>query len=253
MSADACRVDLHVKVLDETVVARARAAGLDAIVYAPHFTRITQARTAAARYSTDDLLVVPAREIFTGTWRDRRHILAIGLTDPIPDFITLEAAMAELERQDAAVLAPHPEFTTVSLTEADLHTYADQIHATEVFNPKHLGYQNRRAERLAEAIDSPPFASSYAHLRRTVGAAHTTLQTAVTDEADLVGALQSGVERTIRQPDGLERVSTSLPEMAHLFWENSWKKADRLFLSGTESTHPEHLAYDGQFDDVAVY
>jgi hypothetical protein len=42
-------------------------------------------------------------------------------------------------------------------------------------------------------------------------------------------------------------------EFAHLGYENSWKKLDRLFLSGTEPTHPSNVAYDGRFDDVAVY
>jgi hypothetical protein len=38
-----------------------------------------------------------------------------------------------------------------------------------------------------------------------------------------------------------------------LGYENSWEKVDRLFLSGTEPTHPGHIAYGGRFDDVAVY
>ena len=69
--AESFRVDLHVKVLDERVVERAKARGLDALVYAPHFTRLPAIRARAARFSDDDLLVVPAREVFTGSWRDR--------------------------------------------------------------------------------------------------------------------------------------------------------------------------------------
>ncbi|PHQ46649.1 metal-dependent phosphoesterase, partial [Halorubrum sp. C3] len=34
------RVDAHVKVLDDEVVARAKDRGIDALVYAPHFTRL---------------------------------------------------------------------------------------------------------------------------------------------------------------------------------------------------------------------
>jgi len=61
------RVDCHVKVLNERVVERAKRAGLDALVYAPHFTRLPEIRERAAAYSDDELLVVPAREVFTGT------------------------------------------------------------------------------------------------------------------------------------------------------------------------------------------
>ena len=42
-------------------------------------------------------------------------------------------------------------------------------------------------------------------------------------------------------------------EFAHLGWENTWTKFDRLFLSGMEPTHPDHVAYDGRFDAESVY
>ncbi|MFW6320736.1 MAG: PHP domain-containing protein, partial [Halohasta sp.] len=56
---------MHTKILTDAVVDRAKRRGLDVLVYAPHFTRLPEIRRRAARYSDDDLLVVPAREIFT--------------------------------------------------------------------------------------------------------------------------------------------------------------------------------------------
>ena len=258
------RVDLHVKVLDEEVVRRAKRAGLDAMVYAPHFRRLPEIRELAIRYTDDELLVVPAREVFTGSWRNRKHVLALGLSEPVPDFITLEGAMAEFARQDAVVLAPHPEFATVSLTEADLRAYRDEIHAVETFNPKHLPSHNRRAREIADELDLPAFTSSYAHLRRTVGVAHTAFEREVLLESagdagddgaivDLLEALRSGAPRRVVHRDGVARWRASATELAHLCWENSWQKIERLFLTGTEPTHPDHIAYDGRFDDVAVY
>ena len=247
------RVDCHVKVLDDRVIERARRAGLDAIVYAPHFTRLPEIRERAAAYSSDDLLVIPAREVFTGSWRNRRHVLAIGLREPVPDFIPLEAAMAEFERQDAAVLVPHPTFANVSFEEADLRAHADVIDALEIFNPKHLPSHNRRARHLADIHSTPPFTSSYAHLPRTVGIAHTAFETTIEREADLVAALREGIARRVVYDNSLERWTTTATELGHLLYENTWKKMDRLFLSGTEPTHPKHIAYDGRFDDVAVY
>ncbi|WP_243641464.1 PHP-associated domain-containing protein [Natrarchaeobius halalkaliphilus] len=247
------RVDCHVKVLDDTVVARARRAGFDAIVYAPHFTRLPEIRRRAAVYSSDDLLVVPAREVFTGSWHDRKHVLAIGLDEPVPDFISLDAALTEFERQNAAVLAPHPEFATVSLTAADLKRYAETIDAVDIFNPKHLRSHNRRARNLASELGLAPFTSSYAHLPRSVGIAHTEFDAEIETEADLVATLTDGVSRRVVHRNGLERVRTTARELAHLIYENTWKKADRLFLSGIEPTHPRHIAYDGRFDDVSVY
>ena len=247
------RVDCHVKVLDEAVVERAIDVGLDAIVYAPHFTRIPEIRREAASYSREELRVIPAREVFTGSWRNRKHVLAIGLEEPVPDFIPLETAMAEFERQDAAVLAPHPEFLNVSLGESDLRRYRDVVDAVEIFNPKYLPSHDRRARELAESMGFPPFTSSYAHLPRTVGVAHTAFDAAIDAADDLVDALRDGVARRVVHHNGRRRWRTTAAELAHLGYENTWKKVDRLFLSGTEPTHPHHIAYDGRFDDVSVY
>jgi predicted metal-dependent phosphoesterase TrpH len=250
---DEFRVDFHVKVLDETVAQRAKDRGLDALVYAPHFTRLPDIRARAERFSDDELLVVPAREVFTGDWRNRKHVLAVGLDEPVPDFISLEGAMAEFERQGAAVLAPHPEFATVSLEAHDLRAHGNQIDAIEVYNPKHWAHHNERARELAREFDIPVFGSSYAHLPKTVGEVWTAFDESFDTEAELVEALKSGVDRRVYHRDGFGHRARCLAEFGHLFYENTWEKVDRLFLSGTEPTHPDHIAYDGQFDGVSVY
>lgn len=251
--SDEFRVDPHVKVLDERVVERAKARGLDALVYAPHFTRLPTIEAVAQHHSDEDLLVVPAREVFTGTWRDRKHVLALGLSEPVPDFCTLEGTMAELRRQDATVLAPHPEFATVSLDASDVRTYDDLVAAVEAYNPKLLPHQNDRARMVARETDKPAFASSYAHLRGTVGEVWTAFEEPFETDEDLIGAFQQGVPRRLYHRDGAGHELRCAAEFAHLCYENTWEKFDRLFLSGTEPTHPDHVAYRGQFDDVAVY
>lgn len=250
---DRFRLDAHVKILDEQVVERAKARGLDALIYAPHFVRLPEIRSRAERFSDSDLLVIPGREVFTGDWRNRKHILAVGLSEPVPDFITLEGAMAEFERQNAAVLAPHPEFATVSLEAHDIRAHRDRIHGVEVYNPKNLETHNERARELATLIDIPPFGSSYAHLRRTVGEVWTEFEREFETASEVVEALRDGHPRRVYHRDGAEHHLRCAAEFAHLFYENSWGKLDRLFLSGTEPTHPKHIAYDGRFDDVSVY
>ncbi|WP_439028705.1 PHP-associated domain-containing protein [Haloarchaeobius sp. DT45] len=244
---------MHVKVLDETVVERAKSRAIDVLVYAPHFVRLPEIRRRAAAFSDDELLVVPAREIFTGDWRNRRHVLAVGLEDPVPDFITLDGAMAELTRQDAAVLAPHPEFLNVSLDEHELQTWGGEIDAVEAYNPKLLAHWKRRASEIVDDEGWAPFGSSYAHLRQSIGEVWTEFDRSVDTEADLVSALKEGMSREVRRQRGLRHRLRCLVEFAHLGYENSWTKIDRLFLSGTEPTHPRHIAYEGRFDDVAVY
>lgn len=247
------RVDAHVKVLNDAVVARAKARDIDVLVYAPHFTRLPDIEERADAFSDDDLLVVPAREVFTGDWRDRRHVLAFGLTDPVPDFITFEGAMAEFERQDAAVLVPHPGFATVSLTRPEIEAHANRFDAIETYNAKLLPHQNRRCRQIAADVGLEGFGTSYAHLPRTVGEAWTEFDRDLSTMADLVAAITDGAERTVAHRPGLTHRLRGLVEFSHLLYENTWKKLDRLFLSGMEPTHPEHVAYGGRFDEVSVY
>jgi predicted metal-dependent phosphoesterase TrpH len=247
------RVDLHVKTLDETVVARAEERGIDVLVYAPHYTRLPTIRARAERFSTDDVLVVPGREVFTGAWHDRRHVLAVDPDDPVPDFVTLGGALAALREQATAVLVPHPGFANVSLDAADVAQHAGAVHGVETHNAKLLGYQNRRARRIGRDTGLPAFGSSYAHLRASVGEAWTAFDRPIESAADLVTALREGVPRRVVRRNGAGSTARSLVEFAHLGYENTWGKVDRVLLSGMEPTHPGHVAYDGAFDDVRVY
>lgn len=244
---------MHVKTLDERVVDRAKARGIDALVFAPHFVRLPRVRKLAERYTDDDLLVIPAREVFTGDWRTRRHVLAVGLTDPVPDFITLEAAFAEFDRQRAAVLVPHPGFANVSLGRTEVTAYRDSVDAVETYNAKCLAYHNRRGQCIARDLDLSAFGSSYAHLTETVGEAWTEFDAPIDSEADLVAALKRDAPRRVVRRRGLGHRARGLLEFAHLGWENTWGKVDRLFFSGMEPTHPDNLVYERRFDDVSVY
>lgn len=249
---DGTRVDMHVKVLSERVVQRAKSRGIDVLVYAPHFTRLPEARRQAERFSDEELLVVPGRELFTGDWHSRRHLLAVGLSRPIPDFITFEGAMGELARQNAVALVPHPGFATVSLTGPEIHSNLRRLHGIETYNAKLFPHQNDRARTIAAETELPPFGSSYAHLEATVGEAWTQFEREIGSESELVSALRAGAPRRVFRRSGLTHRLRGLVEYTHLFWENSYEKFDRVFLSGTEPTHPTHVAYDDRFEDVMV-
>jgi predicted metal-dependent phosphoesterase TrpH len=247
------RVDPHVKVLDERIVARAKRRGLDALVYAPHFTRLPDIESRARRFSDGELLVVPARELFTGSWRNRKHVLAVGLSEPVPDFLSLGATMRELDRQSAAVLAPHPEFATVSLDAADLGRYGGVVDAVEVYNPKHWRRHNDRARDLARETGLPAFGSSYAHLGGSVGEVWTAFEEPLDSATALVEAFREGAARRVFRRRGRSHALRCRAEFAHLAWENTWEKFERVVLRGREPTHPRHPAYGGRFEDDAVY
>ena len=251
--AEGTRVDMHVKVLSDRVVERAAAHGIDVLVYAPHFTRLPEINAEAESYSTEEVTVVPAREVFTGDWANRRHLLVIGLDEPLPDFITFEAALAECDRQHAAVVVPHPGFANVSLTKPEIRAHRDRLDAVETYCAKLFGYQNRRGQRVADELDIPGFGSSYAHLAGTTGEAWTTFDQQIDATAELVEALRTEVPREVVHRSTAGHRGYQLLEYVHLGYENSWKKIDRLLLSGDEPTHPRNVVYEGRFDDVSVY
>lgn len=247
------RVDLHVKVLDEEVIRRAERREIDVLVYAPHFTRYPSIVEKANRYSTDEVTVIPARELFAGPWWNRRHVLAIGLSDPVPDFLPLSVTIDELRNQGAAILIPHPTFLSVSLTADEVRSYRHAIDAIEVRNPKHLPSHNRNAKNLADELEIPGFSSSYAHLKRSIGVYWTTVEAPVETANQLCEAIRTGSIGGIGQHGGGRHLSTRFPEFMHLFWENSWEKFDRVIRSEQEPTHPTHPAYPDRFAEMSVY
>lgn len=228
-AAEGFRVDMHVKVLDEQVVRRAKARGLDALVYAPHFTSLPEIERRAAAYTDSELLVVPAREVFTGDWRNRNHLLAVGLDRPVPDFITLEGALLECRNQGAATLVPHPGFLTVSLDGEDVKQYRSLVDSVEVYNSKFWPHHSRRASLIAENASQPTFASSYAHLRRSVGEAWTGFDRADV-EPDRPLARGSGV----RSIDGRSAVGRSTSERSAENGTKGWL-VDRTWSARVEA------------------
>lgn len=234
------RVDVHVKVLDDRVKSVALDRGLDAIVYAPHFTPWPAIVDRAAHFSDERLTVIPARELFTGPWNDRKHVLALDLDAPIPDFRDLDWTMAELERQDACVIAPHPAFFTISLSAGDIHRYDDLIDAVEVYNPKFLPWHGPRARRIARDVDRPMVASSYAHLRTSVGAVAVDLDASDRSVPAIVDAIRTGRIDVI---DGPAPLPTMVGELAHLLYENTLHKLPRLRGATHLATHPSQALY----------
>lgn len=239
-------VDTHVKVLDERVRRLAIRRGIDAIVYAPHYTPWPTIVEQAAAVSDERLTVVPGRELFTGGWRNRTHVLALDLSAPIPDFLPLETTMDELDRQDACVLAPHPTYLTMSLSPDQLRRHRDQIDAIEVYNPKMLRHHHRRAGRLADRLDRPVLASSYAHLRGTVGVAGTRFEVDSATAGSIISAIRAGDIGGIEVPDPPQRWFRSASELAHLVWENTAKRVRRRG-AGKPATHPTADVYGGRF------
>lgn len=245
-------IDLHVKILNAHVVQRAKTRGLDGVVYAPHFTPLPEIQRRAREFSDDELFVLPAREIFTGNWKNRKHLLALNLTDPIPDFIRLEDTMSELGRQDAIILVPHPRYATVSLSRADIEEYQKMIHGIEVYNLKYFWFHCSRAKEIAESLDLPEFGSSYAHLRGSVGEVSTYFPECVAEEEAVLSAIRQGARRVVQKNSGSLHSGRRITEIGHLCYENTIQKLHYTFLERRETT-PDNPVYGGRFDAASVY
>lgn len=251
--AESTRVDLHVKILDDEVVRRAKQAGLDVLVYAPHFTHLSEIRERAQQYTDDELLVVPARECFIDRWNQRRHVLVVDPSEPIPDFLTFEATMAELDRRDETLLAPHPEFLTMSLSEADIREYRDAFDAIEVFCPKNFWFHTRRMKAIAGDLDLPTYVSSYSHLPQTVGEAWVEFERPIETADDLTAAIEAGADPGCYRNDGLAHLLKRRLEFLHLGKENTWDKFKRVVVEDEEPTNPYNSNYDERFVDDVSY
>lgn len=242
------RVDLHVKVLDTSVVRRAKKAGLDVLVYAPHFTHLSDIRDEAERYTDDELVVVPARECFTGRWNRRRHVLVVDPSEPIPDFLPFEQTMTELDRRDETVLAPHPEFLTMSVAREDIHEYRNVFDAVEVFCPKNTRYHTRRMHEVATETGLSTYVSSYAHLPHTVGEVWVEYDVPIETAEDLRAALTGERECRHRRKDGLTHLLKRCGEIAHLGYENTWERLRRMALQPCEPTNHRNPRYDDRYN-----
>ena len=247
------RVDCHIKKLSPSVIARAAARGVDAVIYAPHFTPLPEIEATAAAYADAPVMVIPGREIFTGTWRSRRHILAVGMSAPVPDFITLEGALETLSEQGATVLVPHPGFANVSLTAAEVASHHERLDAIEQENFKSRRRHNRRAREIADRSGLPTFGSSYAHLPASVGATVTVFDGTLPDAASVIAAIAGDRHRRIVSELRPQSQLQGILEFSHLGWENTVQKLRRLGTPGFAATHPEAPVYADRFDDVTVY
>lgn len=244
----AAKLDAHVKLLNTAVCERAIAGGIDALVYAPHFTPWPDIVDRAEHFSSEDLLVVPGRELFTGPWNERRHLLALGLTEPIPDFISLERTLAELDEQGATVVVPHPTYLSMSMSTADIHRYRAHLDAIEVYNPRCLPWHHARARELASRLDLPIVASSYAHLRSSVGTGWVELTERPVSPADVISSINGGLVDGVGTIGSFGRRVTAGKELGHMCWENTGKKLAMALSSQQVATHPSAAIYAGRFD-----
>ncbi|MFC7076008.1 PHP domain-containing protein [Haloarcula halophila] len=176
-SSRTVRVDPHLhtvasydaQTMPETLLARAREVGLDAVVVTDHDT-VEGARIVADLAPEYDLVGVVGCEISTAGG----HLLAIGVDDPPDPGRPLAETARAVQQEGGVAVVPHPFQRSRHGASADAITAVDGI---EVYNAHTLtNIRNRQAERFASVREYPAYGGSDAHRVAGIGHAATAVE-----------------------------------------------------------------------------
>jgi predicted metal-dependent phosphoesterase TrpH len=158
----------------EEVVDRAVSVGLDFLVITDHdsFEAFEVVESYARKKG---LVLVPGAEITTKpstVLRRRCHILAIGVTDAVKSFITIEDTLKQIKDRNGIAIAAHPFCSQFAKTLYIGHQVGDYaFDGIEVFNSSEISEDNRKSAALATVLGLPGFAGSDAHSLENIGKA----------------------------------------------------------------------------------
>ncbi|WP_067077039.1 CehA/McbA family metallohydrolase [Methanoculleus horonobensis] len=169
----------------EEILRRAEAVGLDAIAITDHDT------VEGALYALDcdtSVTVIPGTEVST----KQGHLLALGITEPLPDGLDFFETVAVARVRGALLILPHPYHRWRHGVGRRLAAGIGAVDAVEVFNSRYItGSANRKAAVIAKRFGKPGVAGSDAHNARYVGFG-VTYVTAEPDAASILAAIREG-------------------------------------------------------------
>jgi predicted metal-dependent phosphoesterase TrpH len=169
----------------EDILRRAEAVGLDAVAITDHDT------VEGALYALEcdtSVTVIPGTEISTR----QGHLLALGVTEPLPAGLDFFETVALAHAQGALLILPHPYHRWRHGVGRRLAAGIGAVDAVEVFNSRYItGSANRKAAVIARTFGKPGVAGSDAHNARYVGFG-VTYVTAEPDVASILSAIREG-------------------------------------------------------------
>jgi predicted metal-dependent phosphoesterase TrpH len=132
--------------------------------------------------------VIPGTEIST----KQGHLLALGVTKPLPAGLDFFETVALAHAQGALLILPHPYHRWRHGVGRRLAAGIGAVDAVEVFNSRYItGSANRKAAIIAKRFGKPGVAGSDAHNARYVGFGITYV-TAEPDAASILSAIREG-------------------------------------------------------------
>jgi len=167
----------------EEILRRAEQIGLDAIAITDHDT------VEGALYAMEcdtPVIVIPGTEVST----QQGHLLALGVTEPIPAGRDFLETVALARSRGALLILPHPYHRWRHGVGRRLAAGIEAVDAVEVFNSRYItGSANRKAALIARKFGKSGIAGSDAHNARYVGFG-VTYVVAEPDAASIISAIR---------------------------------------------------------------
>ena len=151
-----------------TLLAAAKAAGLDKIAITDH-NEVSGAHEARAlAEEMDGIEVIVAEEVKTA---DQGEVIGLFIEKKIPKGLTLQETIAEIQAQGGLVYVPHPFDRMHSVPDYEhLLAVVEDVDAIEVFNPRvAFSAFNEEAARFAEKYRIVAGAGSDSHVAAGLG------------------------------------------------------------------------------------
>ena len=122
------------------------------------------------------------------------HILAYGVGEKLPNKLSPEETIEEIESLGGISVIPHP-YRRISGIGGKI-ARSLRPSAIETLNARSPAGENARAMKLAEALDTPQTGGSDAHELEYLGNAYTLFPSGLVTEEELLEALRKGKART---------------------------------------------------------
>jgi predicted metal-dependent phosphoesterase TrpH len=190
----------HDSVLNpDDLVVRAKAAGLDAIVFTEHDT-VWDMKSIEELRAKHNFLVLAGVEIST----DDGHILAFGIDRYVFGMHRSRELASYTERAEGVLVAAHPyrrqmpwfsrndEEYQAALEKASRNPAYQYVSGLEELNGRGSDKENEFSLRLAEMMKQPGTAGTDSHAISDVGKVATYFEREIHDERELIAELKAG-------------------------------------------------------------
>ncbi|HQW51068.1 MAG TPA: PHP domain-containing protein [Tepidiformaceae bacterium] len=190
----------HDSVLNpDDLIVRAKAAGLDAIVFTEHDT-VWDHKSIEELRAKHNFLVLAGVEIST----DDGHILAFGIDKYVFGMHRSKELASYVEQSDGAMVAAHPyrrqmpwfsrneDEYKAALEKASRNPAYQYVQGLEELNGRGSDKENEFSARLADLMHLPGTGGTDSHAISDVGKCATYFEAEIRDERELIAAIKSG-------------------------------------------------------------